>query len=213
MDELIRALHRKWLAEPSNIAIAQQFLAAYTRQTGEPQETPLNEILVDLLLAHLEDDGVARTTFDATNQLLIILYGKVVASRYRNLTQNVDNRFWMDFEDLDSLVITTALQCNHSEECNKAHPQCEIEMSIDDEAVIGGRALGKCPCPGCFIVGENELTELTSRPTGHLVGLGLSFRELYDDLVDRHLCYHHWGLFKSCDIDFFAEVWDLEPRF
>lgn len=138
MDEILRIYLRRWQADPSDTEAMAAFAsaAARTLEGGQPSQQPFEEILMDLLASHLDDEGVDTFTQYATMKLIRQLYGEEEARRYRRFLDGIEDRwFFEEAHDLDNLIREMPLRCGHSPFCGEEDVVC---------MVVG------CICPGCF---------------------------------------------------------------
>lgn len=166
MEELLRALHRRWLANPGDIDAANAFMAAYTRLVAQTayEPNPLDEILLDLLCAHVDEEGVDSFTNNATVKLIRLLFGEDHVREYLRIIEGQDTRWYFDepgadeINDLDRLIASMPLRCGHQPLCDKNDPKCEVKG---------------CLCPGCFALGERSICyhhhELIQNDLGHFM--------------------------------------------
>ena len=200
MDDLLRALHRRWLADPGDTDAAYAFMAAYTRLHGESRgSNPLDEILLDLLCAHLDDNGVDGFTNNATVKLIRLMFGEDHVRTYLQYVEGQENRWYFDTDlldginDLDRVITSMPLRCGHSLECDRNDVKCEVKG---------------CLCPGCFDPLLTISTQVFIPPTeigghirsGHMRSLQRRKR--------RNLCYHHHELALD-NIDRFMNNFNL----
>lgn len=136
MDEYLRALHRRWLADQENPELSQEFAVACSRSFGVPSRpNQLEEILIDLLLAHIYDEGVDTFTNDATVKLLRLLFGEDAVNLYKKIVDDSQGRYFLDEETSQDFLDFLILKCGHPLDCDRHDVVCDV---------VG------CSCPGCF---------------------------------------------------------------
>jgi len=99
MDIILRALQRKYTRDFADLNTAQQYINVLERTLGGEQldPNPLDEILFDLLLAHLEsNEGVDSFTNNATIQLIRLLFNEEAVSKYESIINGNEGRYWLE---------------------------------------------------------------------------------------------------------------------
>lgn len=137
MDDILRVLQRRY-RQFGDEESARLYISALERSQGGDDSGvhPLDEILFNLLLAHLEENhGIDIFVNQSTNQLIRFLFGEENASLYRKLHGGNENRYWLDLPEMEELIRKFGLYCGHKGDCDGGDPKCEVKG---------------CICPGCF---------------------------------------------------------------
>lgn len=133
-DHRLRRLHRLWLESGGN-EDAQRFMHEFTRTEILYAFDPIERALIDLLMAHNDEHGVSFHTSEATVQLLHLLLGQEAVRSYGSYLGGVENRSYLDLDDLESLLKELNLRCGHHPDCDTNDAKCDVRS---------------CLCPGCF---------------------------------------------------------------
>lgn len=180
MDDILRVLQRRFQSLEDQES-AHLYIAALERAAYGPSDTRdaiLDEILIDLLLDHLnEDDGVRGFTMNATNNLIKLMFGSEAASRYRALA----GQHGFEYADLELLLQDIGLQCSCTGHRRENSPCVYHYGKIVGEGkrcqVVG------CSCPGCEYIrwSKNDEYNICSHHLEIIETYGLEY------LIDREV--------------------------
>ena len=96
MDEIVRALQRRY-RQGGDLVTAQEYIAQLERSYGlaPDDHRPIDQILMNILLSHYDDEGVNSFTVNATQALVRLVLGEEAVAIYQKYLDGGEERSWI----------------------------------------------------------------------------------------------------------------------
>lgn len=136
MDEIVRALQRRY-RQGGDLVTAQEYIAQLERSYGlaPDDHRPIDQILMNILLSHYDDEGVNSFTVNATQALVRLVLGEEAVAIYQKYLDGGEERSWISYPQLDQMLLEMNFTCDHSSTCEGNDSSCRV---------------ASCVCPGCL---------------------------------------------------------------
>lgn len=180
MDELLRALRRRYHYNTQDSTAAAEYIAALERiLTGDTTPSLLNNVLMYLLIGHLDEDGVDASTNLATLRLIELVRGDKAANEYLRTVSVIENRWFFDLDDIpgtgrnisfQEIIDTLKLEC--------ASRICECANDPESPDRIDTRVWNPCSIRNCLCP-SSHLTR------SHYTG------PIFQQIPNLPICEHH----------------------
>jgi hypothetical protein len=144
MDELTRALGRKYRSEPSpeNAALYIRSLERIWGDASDP--CLLLDIWGSLILGLFDPNGINLAVYDSLLDLTALLFGKDARDDLNNHVDATDGGFYLGSSEawFDDFLLSIDYKCCHPPTCSLpayGHHKCQALINH-----------GNCNCPGCY---------------------------------------------------------------
>jgi hypothetical protein len=144
MDELTRALGRKYHREPSPENAALYIRSLERIWGGASDPCLLLDIWGSLILGVFDPSGINLAVYDSLLELTTLLFGKKVVEDLNNHVDATDGGFYLARSEawFDDFLTRIGYKCCHPTTCSLpayGHNKCQALINH-----------GKCKCPGCY---------------------------------------------------------------